>query len=154
MDELAQKLSFARALIRDQTNPLGAAMAVFGENMGEALRVYLVWANDPVVLEEITKLRIEHGDRAFLPSLEDAAAMLLREAKKAIEDKDRRGFVAIMKQFNEVMGYIQKPGITVNNNPNLGNSVMEVPTYASSDDWAKAAAQHQQGLTSANVATS
>jgi hypothetical protein len=146
MNETEQKLLFAATLVKDPANPFAAALVVFGTNVPAALRVYQSWQLDPIVIEEVARLKAAHGPRAFLPTLEDAAYMLLTEAKTAQGQGDRDGFTKLMKLYNETMGYIQKPGMTINNN-NQVTRVMEVVNHGSEEEWEAGLVRQQEKLT-------
>ena len=154
MNELEQKKAFALALMRDRRNPFAAALSVFGTNTGAALRVYLVWAVDPDVLAEVRRLEKTHGKRAFLPDAEDIAQEVHIKMQECWETGDRDTYNKLLKQYNEVMGFIKKPGVTVNNGVGAATQVMEVQNNGSDDQWEKNLVNQQGRLTdSANDRT-
>ena len=146
MNENQQKLEFAAELLKDKSNPFKAALTVFGSNTAQALRVYLDWAADPIVKAEMDRLIKTRGKKSFILDLEDTAALLLRTANEALAEGDRSEFRQIMKLFTEVMGFIQKPGTTINNN-NTVTRVMEVLNHGTEADWETQLRAQQLGLT-------
>lgn len=151
LTELEQKHAFAEAWLRHPKDPFAAARDVFGADTGRALIVAQTWTLDVEVLAHQQRLIDEHGARSFLPTKEEFARRVLdatdalNDSVLAFEDK-LKGY----KLFAEIMGYIEKPGPTINNNPTTINRVMVVKDHGSNDDWERRARNQQAALVAGN----
>lgn len=104
------------------------------------------WINDPIVLAEKQRLLNEAGDElAFLPTKAKAARRAWEIANStAVETKDQ---LAALRLFNETLGYIEKPGMNVNTNVNVGgNKVMIVKQHGDNTDWESGLKENQEKL--------
>lgn len=147
-EEKALKEQFAAALLRNPNNAFRAAQDVFpGDgNLTKALVVMRDWPGDSFVIECCSNLVKTYGARKFLPTREDFARLILGEVEGC---KDGELKLKMLRLFGDVMGYIEKPATTVNNNNNcqFGNRVMIVKDHGTNDDWEKRLAQQQAALT-------
>lgn len=137
----AVKLRFAEAMLRFN-NASQAAMSVIGDP-GKALRAAQTLPADPLVLEEMARLRDEKGESSFLPSKAELAREVLEQArtfKNSPEDYER-----LMKLYCNMMGHIEKPGTQVNVDART-QSVMIVRSHGSDEEWEKRAVAQQQNL--------
>lgn len=104
------------------------------------------WINDPVVLKEKQRLLDDAGtELAFLPTKAKAARRAWELANDtAIEPKDQ---LAALRLFNETLGYIEKPGMNINNNVSVsGNKVMVIKDHGGTDDWERGLRENQEKL--------
>lgn len=137
------KVKFAEALLRDPNNPYKAACVVFPGNQAHRDYAATNWPFDNDVLVAKQRLIEELGEREFLPSREEAARMIIEKAKGHIAPDD---FVKCMKLYGDYMGFIEKPGLTVNNNTQIVQPVMKVPYFENESDWEQQAVAHQANL--------
>lgn len=145
----AFKVKFAAALLREPENAFKAGVEVFGADTGRALYAATKWLNDAEVLAERTKLLQTHGARAFLPSKEDYAREVWKQAtneRVPVEDRTR-----LLALYGDVMGFKEAAqknagGITINN-----NKVMLVKDFGNDSDWEARAAAQQHALTNASI---
>lgn len=139
--ELELKKQFAYELLRNPNNPFAAAneMAVPQE-----VRTHMVsnWVFDPVVQKFKDELLDEHGPRHFLPTREDAARLIWERAQNCKPED----FGKLMKLYGDYMGFIEKPGVTVNNTTNVQHNIMHVPMAAGEDEWERRAVTQQANL--------
>lgn len=142
-----EKRAFAREWLR-LNDPFKAALAVVGANAGRALQISNEWVKDVTVLGYKAELIDEHGERSFLPTKEAFAMRVLdvAETARATEDK-----LKALRLFGEVMGYIEKPTTTVNNNVVTANKVMIVREQVSDDAWEAKLAKQQRELVHAST---
>ena len=137
------KAKFADALLRDPSNPFAAAQ-MLNVDPGRVMEIATSWPNDLEVVRIKSELLEKHGPREFMPSREEAARLLWDKAQNAQKAED---VAKLMKIYGEYMGFIEKPGMTVNNTQNLLH-VMKVPMPESADDWESKAIDHQNNITS------
>lgn len=147
IEDIEQKRAFAREWLKQPNNTLGAVIAVIGPSQNgdaaEALRHMYAWMKDPAVLQEKARL-IEHGDElALLPN----KAELAREVWLLGLNPDLKGMerVKAFELYANLRGYVEKPGITVNNT--TVNKVMVVKDLGSNADWEARAQEQQRQLT-------
>lgn len=143
VSEIDLKRRFADALLR---NPNGAYSAAnkLGVDHETAAHIARFWINDPEVARIQQELLEEYGPREFLPTREQAARTVYQRAESANNDD----FVKMMKLYAEMMGFIEKPGLTINNtnNSQTVTNVMQVPLVTSRDEWERIAIPHQSNL--------
>lgn len=132
------KRRFAESMLREPN----AMKAVRSLNLEPSSAVLIVqaWPNDPVVLELQKELLEEHGAKHFLPTREEIAREIHAKAQITNKPDD---FVKLMKLYGEYMGYIEKPGVTVNNQTQQIVNVMRVPMAESEKDWEQRAIEQQ-----------
>ena len=144
MDEADLKIRFADALLRDPNNAFAAAQSI-GIEQSRIMQIATTWPNDTDVLKAQKELVEKHGAREFLPTREEAARLLWEKAQNAQKAED---VAKLMKIYGDYMGFIEKPGLTVNNNTQNVLHVMRVPMPESADDWESKAIEHQSNITS------
>ncbi len=143
MNEADLKIRFADALLRDPNNAFAAAQSI-GIEQSRIMEIATTWPNDSDVLKAQKQLVEKHGAREFLPSREEAARLLWEKAQNAQKAED---VAKLMKIYGDYMGFIEKPGLTVNNTQNVLH-VMRVPMPDSVEDWEAKAIEHQSNITS------
>ncbi|HAB89806.1 MAG TPA: hypothetical protein DCF84_04660 [Bacteroidetes bacterium] len=144
MNEADLKIRFADALLRDPNNAFAAAQSI-GIEQSRIMEIATTWPNDADVLKAQKQLVEKHGAREFLPSREEAARLLWEKAQNAQKAED---VAKLMKIYGDYMGFIEKPGLTVNNNTQNVLHVMRVPMPESAEDWESKAIEHQSNITS------
>lgn len=138
------KAKFADALLRDPNNPFAAAQMLNVEP-SRVMEIATSWPSDSEVIKIKGELLEKHGPREFMPSREEAARLLWEKAQNAQKPED---VAKLMKIYGEYMGFIEKPGMTVNNNTQNLLHVMRVPMPESEDAWEAKALNHQSEITS------
>jgi|TARA_R110000803_G_scaffold89443_3_gene156679 uncharacterized protein YeeX (DUF496 family) len=146
MNEAELKTRFADALLRDPNNPFAAAQSI-GVEQSRIMEIATTWPIDDEVLKAKNELLEKHGAREFLPSREEAARLIWDKAQNSQKAED---VAKLMKIYGDYMGFIEKPGLTVNNTQNVLH-VMRVPMPDSVDDWEAKAISHQSNITSKMV---
>jgi hypothetical protein len=144
MNEADLKIRFADALLRDPSNPFAAAQSI-GVEQSKIMEIATTWPTDLDVIKAKDELIKKHGAREFLPSREEAARLLWDKAQNAQKAED---VAKLMKIYGDYMGFIEKPGLTVNNNTQNVLHVMRVPMPDSAEDWESKALDHQTNITS------
>lgn len=152
MDEDTLKKAFGIELARNPGQPFQAALAIFGDDTGLALKASQLWVRDPVVIAARDVYLGEHGAEIKLATKDELAAKILNFAdeKNAEETRylhDGKDRLTAYKLYAEVMGYIEKPQV-VNNNNNVvtSNRVMVVQNFGNDDDWEAAIRAQQSKL--------
>ncbi len=144
MSEADLKIRFADALLRDPNNAFAAAQSI-GIEQSRIMEIATTWPADSEVLKAQKQLLEKHGAREFLPSREEAARLLWEKAQNAQKAED---VAKLMKIYGDYMGFIEKPGLTVNNNTQNVLHVMRVPMPDSAEEWEAKAIEHQSNITS------
>lgn len=123
-------LRFAAAIAEGE-HPYKAALAVLGATeTSQALRVHKLWANDPIVINEVNRINsaLEEGDVGL--SKNDFLRKVLDTHKELKDGKDK---IAALRLYAEVRGFLKKDeGVTVNN---VINKVMVVQNKGTDDEW-------------------
>lgn len=128
---LELKKEFAYYLLKMPNEPFKAALLVFGQDTGRACLAVNEWLNCDDVLTEKKRLIDEHGEDYFLATRAEVARKVYELAEKAYLTEDKlKGY----KLFCDIMGYIEKPGTTINNNLNEYR-VIEVVNHGTDDEW-------------------
>lgn len=136
-EQLRLKRLFAENMLRNP-DPF-AAVRDMGLTPESIVLVAQTWPNDPEVLAIQKDLLDEHGSRAFLPSREQIAREIHAKAKLVNKPGD---YEKLMRLYSDMMGFIEKPGVTVNNNTQQIVNVMKVPMAGNPEEWeARAVAQ-------------
>jgi hypothetical protein len=135
------KLRFASVFARTN-NAATAAMSII-PNPGEALRQSYVLQHDPVVVEEMARLKDTIDEKERLPSKVDIALEVLERAR---ELKDPEDYAKLMRLYCEIGGLLEKPGANVDVNVQVA-SVMVVKDHGTTDEWKNKAADQQRRLT-------
>lgn len=121
MTENEQKAAFAAFLLEAPT-PLAAALKLFPseKDRGLACRIAFEWPNDPEVILETERLKVEGTDaQKGLPTKEDIIRKLLDNANSqyaSVKDKN-----AALRIIAEIQGHISK-------NPEDDSASKRMPT--------------------------
>jgi len=145
-NEQKLKALFAHELLKTPDEPFQAALRI-EPNTGLALQMVHEWTKDAFVLEEKERLLSENGAKAFLPSKEDYARNVYKFAEeKGYDPKDR---LTAYRLYGEIMGYIEKPGINIDNSKTTvtQNRVMIVNEIGSNSNWETKLLAQQKKLT-------
>lgn len=142
--ELEQKKRFAVELLKDPNDPFKAALQVFGQDTGMALRASSTWPKDTVVLDYMQEAIGELGDLHFLPSKADLAREAWTLATSPTVPVDDR--LKAMRLYGDVRGFIEKQGTVINNNVLTNNKVMLVKDHGSTDNWEERLIEQQAKL--------
>lgn len=134
-DETAARLKvrYGEALGRHPHNAYEAAREVEPDN-GRANWIVNNWTDDPLVVETRAQRHADMGALAGLPSKEELALAIYREAA---ECKDKSTKLAYFRAVADVMGYIPRGGgtqVNVQTNVNMPK-VQRVPVFANDADW-------------------
>lgn len=145
------KLRFADAWLRSPGNAYAAALTLTKNNVQLALQLVDAFIFDDEVSAFKTQLVEEYGEAHFLPSKFQMVREVYDRAKNnPIDDS----YIRLMKLAADMMGFIEKPGVVINNNSQTNNRVMFVPMArlnengtVDADLWEKDAISQQQALT-------
>ena len=137
------KSDFAYQLLKNPNNPWKAANEL-PVDMAARSQIVQHWVMDPFVIQEKERLIDEHGVRHFLPSREDAARLAYEMALEFTKPADKE---KMLRLFSDMMGYIEKPGVTVDNRSVTVNNVMAVPMASGEEEWEARAVAQQTELT-------
>lgn len=136
-------LRFAAAIAEGE-HPYKAALAVLGETeTSQALRVHKLWANDPIVINEVSRINNTlEVDNEGLSKVEYLRTLLDMITTKDLKDgKDK---IAALRLYAEVRGFLKKDeGVTVNN---VTNKVLVVNSAGADDDWERKVQRQQLRL--------
>lgn len=134
MDVSALKKQFAAFLFGEPGNPFKAALAVFGEDTGNACKYAVEWNNDIEVLEEIERLKNKKLEDEPLPDKTQTALEIWNLATNDfLKGKER---VDAFRLFAEILGYMPEKTINKNiNDATKPSKVMLVKDYGESDNW-------------------
>lgn len=116
-----------------------AGEAVYPRNAGLALKASEEWPSDPLVVETLARLKGEDK----LPEKTELLRELWRKMNSYSMEEGADGFVKLARLYAEVAGLIEKPGNSQSVQVVLPRA-MEVPVFASDDDWEKEAARQQR----------
>lgn len=143
-DEETQRLKsqFALALLKTPNDAYAAARTVEA-HPGKASWIANNWQYDAEVLEVQSSAQLTLGPAAVLPSQDEFAVILLKDAQ-AITDAETR--LKYYKLFADVRGYITKEGSNVTNNNLTVNKVMAYPMVGTVDAWEATAMRQQEQL--------
>jgi hypothetical protein len=143
------KTAFAIELLKNPADAFKAALQVFPDDTGLALRAAHTWPKDPFVLAEQVRITEDEGEAAFLPSKAELCRDIWARMKKDyISSED---YVKLAKLYAEVRSFIEKPNTNVNVAV-VTNKVMVVKDLGSNDEWEMKAERQQRELL--NVSTS
>lgn len=123
-DELQLKLEYARIVARNERERFTAGYKIFPgpDNYGRALQAQY-WYDDPIVQDEITRLRYNDSDDDPDAELE---AEIHQRARSA-EDKDALGYYKLLAEMRGKTGRGSQTNIQINNNDNRVVKVLRVP---------------------------
>ena len=150
-DEQKLKLKFAEAWLREPNNAYAAALSITKNNPSLAIKICDMFLFDDEVRQMKSQLIEEHGEEHFLPTKFEMFRDVYDRAKSAPCDDS---YAKLMKLAADMRGFIEKPGLTINNNTQTNNRVMLVPVGKLSengtidaDAWEQSAIEQQQTLT-------
>lgn len=143
VDDRELKARFAREWARRPDEPFRVAFGLIPDTTGAALAC-TAWQKDPEVLAELARIRGQEPQAATLPTKEDLARGLWDMSEDLTKSYNER--LAAKRQYAEVMGFIQKPGVTANVTVPVVNRVMKVREYATPDSWETAGLNNQRKL--------
>lgn len=145
------KMAFAEAWLRNPRNAYAAALTLTGKDTFAAMQIADKWVLDAEVKHFKEQLIDEHGEEHFLPSKSEMIRDVLYRAESSPVDDS---YVKLMKLAADMRGFIEKPGLTINNNTQTNNRVMVVPVGRLNDDgtidsheWEQRAVEQQHVLT-------
>lgn len=146
------KRAFAEAWLRNPSNAFAAALEVTGNDPVASTQLANSWVGDSEVKAFKNELITEYGEEYFLPSKTSMVHDILDRARKCQHDED---YVKLMKLAADMRGFIEKPGVTVNNNTTFTtNKVMQIPVFVNNagqpiDDheWEQQLIANQERLT-------
>lgn len=150
MTEDQAKVRYAALLLKHPNDYFAAALELYPGDTSKALLIMRDWPTDPIVIDaKFAKLE-DVGELAMLPD----KAMLARKVWDLLDrtEMEPEEFVKVAKLYAEIRGYIEKPGLTVNNNTQVNNRVMVIKDLGTDAEWESTAAAQQRNLL--NVSTS
>lgn len=146
MDDLSRyehkKRDFAYSWLMYGQDAQVAARDVAGSDINAFLKIAAKWPTDPEVQRHRKELLALHGEEHFLPSKAEIAKKLLDDLE-TIRDPELR--LKFIKLYAELLGYLQKDTININNNITQ-NKVMLVPASQSDEEWQNRLVQQQERL--------
>jgi hypothetical protein len=150
-DEQKLKLKFAEAWLRNPNNAYAAALSVAKNNPFLATQICDKFLNDSEVEAFKKSLIDDLGEEHFLPSKCEMIREVYDRAKICLVDES---YVKLMKLAADMRGFIEKPGITVNNLTQTNNRVMMIPSFPTNqngvvdaDYWESVAIGQQKSIT-------
>lgn len=146
------KKAFAESWLRNPTNAFAAALEVTNNDPVAATQIANSWVGDQEVREFKEALIAEYGEEYFLPSKASMLHDILDRARRCPHADD---YAKLMKLAADMRGFIEKPGVTVNNNTTYTtNKVMQIPVFVNNagqpiDDheWERQLIANQERLT-------
>lgn len=123
MTEHQLKYQFAKMLLGG-VEPFKAALKLFPDNTNRALRIANEWPVDIEVEQLTDKIIAEEGEEQFLPNRAELARSVwdrMHHQFTMIED-----FTKLGKLYADVMGFIQKPTVTVNTQNNTRSVKVDI----------------------------
>lgn len=146
-DDTNEKQLFALAWLTYPEDPYKAALEVVGDDLARGLVMSREWPQDPEVNEYKTRAVKEKGENALVPSKAGVVRAMWRVAKEC-ELSDPETALKGFKMVADTMGYIEKPGTTVNNNTLVDQrKVMIVTDHGTDDQWEAKLLKQQAELT-------
>lgn len=149
-DEQKLKLKFAEAWLRNPNNAYAAALFVTKNDSFAAIKICDAWIFDDEVDRMKRQLIEEHGEEHFLPTKCEMIRDVYDRAQACYVDDS---YVKLMKLAADMRGFIEKPGVTINNTQ-TNNRVMVIPVgrlndngTVDADHWEQTAIGQQQALT-------
>jgi hypothetical protein len=105
MTEFDLKKEFARYLLENPNDPFKAALLVFPDDNGIALRIANEWPLDKEVIAIKKELIAEEGELAFLPSKAKHAKQVWDKMQKCYDNTE---YARLSKEYRELMGWVNK----------------------------------------------
>lgn len=139
--EKAEKKRFAAALLHRPFNAFEVAQSILGETNPKAWDAAQTWPNDQVVIDEQQRLIEENGEDFYLMN----RSGVLRHCSRIADNpkSDAKDVVNALKLAAEILGCLQKPGVSVEVNNAIQSRVMVVTDSGSEAQW-EAKLQAQQ----------
>lgn len=144
------KQAFAYEWLKEPKEPFKAAMKLTKGNSSAAIQLTDALVHDDEVAAFKKELIEQYGEAHFLPSKFEMVRDCIDRGKAAICDDS---FQKIYKLAADMMGFVEKPGVTINNNM-TSNKVMLIPApqlngngSINQDDWQQRAIEQQQKIT-------
>jgi hypothetical protein len=135
------KRKFAELWLRNPSQPYQCILELIPDDRVKAISVMGVLTIDPEVKAIQEELLEEYGEEHFLPSKAQMVRKVLDRADQATED----GFIKMMKLAAEMRGFVDKTGVTINNNHTVNaNRVMVIPSMPKTEDGVIDVSQWQQ----------
>ena len=154
-DEQLIKKAFAYEWLKDPKNAYKAALSVTQNDTFSAMQMVTKWSHDPEVIQFKKDLMLEYGEEHFMPSRYELVHDVLENAR-------RDPFADVPKSYKliaDMLGYIEKPGITINNTSTTNNKVMVIPATQLNDNgttnldaWQQNAISQQDEIVQGQVA--
>ena len=138
------KLRFADALVRTR-NAATAALRLFPENAGFALKLAMQLPDDPFVKAEMDRIKGDVGEVSLMPTKCDIARKVLERAE--LHSVDHEDFEKLMKLYCTIMGFVEKPGTNVGVAVTV-SPVMVIRDHGTDQEWADKALEQQRRLVS------
>lgn len=148
MTEKEEKEEFVRFLLETPDEPFTAALKLFPEDTGRALRVAHEWPNDKEVRASMRARMSEGEEEDFLPTKAELARKVWAKMNKETLEPDE--FTKIARLYGEIRGFIEKPTTNINTNTQVLSPVMVVKDSGSDDEWEKKLAAQQNKLLNAS----
>jgi hypothetical protein len=144
-DDTNDKQLYAHALLKHPDDPYKAALMVVGGDLARGLVMSREWPQDPEVIEYRAMALADKGEDAFLPSKADVVRAIWDKAEKCRDpDVAFKGY----KMVADIMGYVEKPGTTINNNTLVDQrKVMVVTDHGTDEEWEAKLLKQQAALT-------
>lgn len=148
-DEKEEMQEFARLLFKGKT-PFEAANLMHPNNINRACFIAIEWPKDARFNAIKDTLKGDTGDSHLM----DRTGLLEVVSDRLQGTRYDNGqvipltpdeFVKVAKLFAEIRGYIEKPGVSINNNVVMPR-VMAVPSQGNDAEWEAALANQQQQL--------
>lgn len=156
-EELIKKKHFAAELllvdISNRNDVFAAALKVYPNDYGAALRICDEWLEDPEVVAariELIAGGVAFDDRDKLrKELIDVLMTIVRDKGKFTEDR-----IKAAKEVAAISGIAQENKTTINNNVQNNittNKVMVVKDHGNDDEWERKLMKQQEELTNASA---
>lgn len=138
------KREFAREWLKQPDNPYAAAYRMFPGDVATACASASAWIKDPLVIAEMRRIRDEEPTASQLPTREELAQRIIGIADNTglAADERYKGY----KLAADILGYIQKPGVSLTAGSGPIQSVMLVPKYDTESDFERVAKRQQAAL--------
>lgn len=149
MTEEEAKARFGALLLKTPNDAFGAALKLYPGDTSRCLIIARSWPTDPIVVDAMTGKVEREGELAQLPDRVELAKKVWDRLNGEMEPEE---FVKVAKLYAEIRGYIEKPGVTVNNNTQVNNRVMVIKDLGTDAEWEAKSAKQQRELL--NVSTS
>ena len=146
-DEAAMKLRYAELRVKFPSTPhheLVLTILTGDDNIGRAYQAAFAWDRDFDVLEAIENFK--NGGYSSTDKAPDKDEFCKEVLAYARTEEDAKAKLEAFKLYANMKGFIEKPGVTVNNNTLTVNKVMKVSVASSDDEWERKVAAQQDRL--------